>query len=209
MNPNEPDPVERSRSRPRPDATSAQLVTRELAAVSRGDDSAPERLLPLVYDELRKLAGRYLSREAVGHSLQPTELVHEAFMRLAQGAELDVNGRTHFFAIGARAMRRILVDHARSKRREKRGGDRRKLSLEEGLTLTANSDDDVLFVDELLEDLREQDPRLAQIVELRFFGNMTVPEVAVVLGMSTRWVEKQWTLIKAWVRSQLDEDETA
>lgn len=189
--------------------TPSQLVTRELAAASRGDERAPERLLPLVYDELRKLAGRYLSREAVGHSLQPTELVHEAFMRLAQGAELDVDGRTHFYAIGARAMRRILVDHARSKRRDKRGGGRKQLSLEEGLTLTSNSDDDVLLVEELMEDLREQDPRLAQIVELRFYGNMTVPEVAVVLGMSTRWVEKQWTLIKAWVRGRLDVDDPA
>lgn len=189
--------------------TPSQLVTRELAAAGRGDEHAPERLLPLVYDELRKLAGRYLSREAVGHSLQPTELVHEAFMRLAQGAEIDVNGRTHFYAIGARAMRRILVDHARSKRRDKRGGGRKRLSLEEGVTLTANSDEDVLLVEDLLEDLREQDPRFAQIVELRFYGNMTVPEVAVVLGMSTRWVEKQWTLIKAWVRGQLGEEELA
>jgi len=163
----------------------------------------------LVYDELRQLAGRYLSREAVGHSLQPTELVHEAFMRLSQGAEIDLNGRTHFYAIGARAMRRILVDHARSKKRDKRGGGRKRLSLEEGLTLTTNSDEDILAVEELLEDLREQDARLAEIVELRFYGNMTVPEVAVAMGMSTRWVEKQWTLIKAWVRGQLGEDEEA
>jgi RNA polymerase sigma factor (TIGR02999 family) len=189
--------------------TKSQLVTRELAALDRGDEHAPERLLPLVYDELRQLAGRYLSREAVGHSLQPTELVHEAFVRLSQGAEIDLNGRTHFYAIGARAMRRILVDHARSKKRDKRGGGRKKLSLEEGLTLTTNSDEDVLAVEELMEDLREQDPRLAQIVELRFYGNMTVPEVAVAMGMSTRWVEKQWTLIKAWVRGQLGEDESA
>lgn len=189
------------------DSIKSQLLTRELAALDSGDANAPDRLLPLVYDELRQLAGRYLSRESAGHSLQPTELVHEAFMRLAQGAEIDVNGRTHFYAIGARAMRRILVDHARSKRRDKRGGGRKRLSLEEGLTISANSDEDVLAVDELLEELREQDPRLAQIVELRFFGNMTVPEVAVVMGMSTRWVEKQWTLIKAWMRGQLGEDE--
>lgn len=115
-----------------------------------------------------------------------------------------MNGRTHFYAIGARAMRRILVDHARAKRREKRGGDRRKLSLEEGLTLTANDDEDVLIVEDLLEELREQDPRLAQIVELRFYGNLTVPEVATAMDMSTRWVEKQWTLIKAWARGRFE-----
>jgi len=139
------------------DSTKSQLVTRELAALEWGDEHAPQRLLPLVYDELRQLAGRYLSREAVGHSLQPTELVHEAFMRLLQGAEIDLNGRTHFYAIGARAMRRILVDHARSKKRDKRGGGRMRLGLEGGLTLTTNSDEDILAVEELLEDLREQD----------------------------------------------------
>jgi len=139
------------------DSTKSQLVTRELAALEWGDEHAPQRLLPLVYDELRQLAGRYLSREAVGHSLQPTELVHEAFMRLLQGAEIDLNGRTHFYAIGARAMRRILVDHARSKKRDKRGGGRMWLGLEGGLTLTTNSDEDILAVEELLEDLREQD----------------------------------------------------
>ena len=187
----------------------SQLVTRELAALERGDKNAPERLFPLVYDELRQLAGSYMRRESVGHSFQPTELVHEAFMRLSQGAEIDVNGRTHFYAIGARAMRRILVDHARSKKREKRGGGRKKLSLEEGLTITTESDEDVLVVDELLQDLREQDPKLADIVEMRFYGNMTVPEVATAMGMSTRWVEKQWTLIKAWIRGQYGEDVTA
>lgn len=165
--------------------------------------------MPVVYDELRSLAGRYLRRESADHSFQPTELVHEAFLRLSQGAEIDVNGRTHFYAIGARAMRRILVDHARAKRREKRGGGRRKLSLEEGLTLTANDDEDVLLVEDLLEELREQDERLAQIVELRFYGNLTVPEVATAMDMSTRWVEKQWTLIKAWARGRRDGDATA
>jgi RNA polymerase sigma factor (TIGR02999 family) len=166
-----------------------------------------ERLVPLVYNSLRQQASSYLKREPRGHSLQPTALVHEAFLKLAEQRHVNWQGRSHFFAIGAQAMRRILVDHARRKGRAKRGGGRRRISLEEHFVVSPQRDADLLAVDEALDRLAEVDPRQAKIVELRFFGGLSVQEVAEVLGVSKRTVESDWTMVRAWLRRELSEDE--
>ena len=164
-------------------------------------------LVPLVYDELRRLAARYLRRESPGNTLQPTALVHEAFLKLAQQHRVDWQGRTHVLAIGAQAMRRILVDHAKRKRRVKRGGGLRRIELDETAALSPRRDEDLLAVDEALEKLACIDRRQATIVELRFFGGMSVDEVAESLGLSKRTVESEWTMVRAWLRRELVKDE--
>ena len=184
-------------------------VTECLVALSEGDKSALDRLVPMVYDELRQQAASYLRREAPGHSLQPTALVHEVFLKLADQTRVSWKGRSHFFAVGAQAMRRILVDHARKKKRTKRGGDRQRITFEEGLVVSPRRDEDVLALDDALVKLAELDPRQAQIVEMRFLGGLTVQEVAEVLGVSKRTVEAEWTMIRAWLRRELTEDELA
>jgi RNA polymerase sigma factor (TIGR02999 family) len=168
---------------------------------------AVDELVPLVYDELRRLAARYLRRESAGNSLQPTALVHEAFLKLAQQQRVDWQGRTHVLAIGAKAMRRILVDHAKRKRRFKRGGGLKRILLDETAALSTERDEDLLAVDEALETLAGIDERQATIVELRFFGGMTVEEVAETLGVSKRTVESEWTMVRAWLRRELAKDD--
>ena len=180
-------------------------VTLLLAAVSAGDRSAVDKLLPIVYDELRKHAAFMMRRERVGHTLQPTALVHEAFLRLVQQDRVQWTGRAHFFAVASNVMRRILVDHARTRLAEKRGGGADRISIEEGLGLSVGSDADVLAIDAALERLAALDPRQAEIVTLRFFGGLSVEEVAAVLNMSKRAVEAEWTMIKAWLRRELSE----
>ena len=184
-------------------------VTQVLQNISQGDRDAVEQLIPLVYDEFRALAGSYLRRENPGHTLQPTALVNEAFLKLVDQKNVDWQGKSHFFAVGAQAMRRILCDHARSKSREKRGGDRQKISLNEEITLSPQRDEDLLAVDEALVKLSKVDPRQARIVELRFFGGMTVQEVAEVLEVSKRTVEAEWTMVKAWLRRELSAEEAS
>ncbi|MFV2066869.1 MAG: sigma-70 family RNA polymerase sigma factor [Pirellulales bacterium] len=184
-------------------------VTECLAALSAGDKSALERLVPMVYDELRQQAASYLRKEGPGHSLQPTALVHEVFLKLADQTRVSWKGRSHFFAVGAQAMRRILVDHARKKKRTKRGGGRQRITFEEGLVVSPRRGEDVLALDDALVKLAALDPRQAQIVEMRFFGGLTVQEVAEVLGVSKRTVEAEWTMIRAWLRRELTEDELA
>ncbi|OHB81947.1 MAG: RNA polymerase subunit sigma-70 [Planctomycetes bacterium RBG_16_64_10] len=181
-------------------------VTRCLHALSRGDRSAMEQLVPLVYDALRQQAASYLRREPAGHSLQPTALVHEAFLKLADQKHVSWQGRSHFFAIGAQAMRRILVDHARRKARAKHGGRRRRIALDEHLVVSPQRDEDLLALDEALSKLARVDPRQAQIVELRFFGGLSVQEVAEVLGVSKRTIEADWTAVRAWLRRELSGD---
>ncbi|HEV3006263.1 MAG TPA: ECF-type sigma factor [Pirellulales bacterium] len=163
-------------------------------------------LVPLVYAELRRLAANYLRHEPPGHTLQPTALVHEAFLKLAAQNRVDWQGRTHVLAIGAQAMRRILVDHAKRKGRTKRGGRMRRIALDEANVLSPQRDEDLLTVDEALERLAEVDERQAAIVELRFFGGLSVEEVAETLGLSKRTVEHEWTMIRAWLRRELSED---
>ena len=167
------------------------------------------KLMPLVYDELRELAARYLRGERRGHTLQPTALVHEAFMRLVDQSRVDWSGRTHFYAVGAEAMRRILIDHARAKGRAKRGGDWQRIDLDQADTPEDMRDVDLEALLDALETLGTLDAQQARIVELRFFGGMTVEQVAHVLGVSKRKVEGDWTHAKAWLRDALDPNREA
>jgi RNA polymerase sigma-70 factor (ECF subfamily) len=181
-------------------------TTKVLQALSQGDASAADRLMPLVYDELRSLAKQYLRQQDPSHTLQATALVHEAFLKLCDKDGTDWRDRSHFFAVGARAMRSILVDHARGKARDKRGGGRQRLALDENVMISSRCDEDVLALDEALTKLAQLDQRQSQIVELRFFGGLTVQEVAEVLGISKRTIESEWTMIRAWLRRELSED---
>jgi RNA polymerase sigma factor (TIGR02999 family) len=180
-------------------------------AEARGKASA-EELLPLVYDELRRLARGYMSRESRSHTLQPTALVHEAYIRLVDTSQIDWQGRTHFLAVGARVMRRLLIDHARGRGREKRGGGWHRVTLAEGVTPYADDEldlDQLLHLNRALDSLNELDERQARVVELRFFGGLTVPEVAGVLGVSQRTVEGDWTHARAWLKRELASGEEA
>lgn len=179
-------------------------VTRALAAVGAGDEDAAERLLPLVYDELRSVAKRYFAREARDHTLEPTALVHEAFLRLVGKADPAWRNRSHFYAAGATVMRHILVNHARNKQRIKREGAGRRVELSDDMVLSRCSDEDVLVVEEMLKRLEEeQGKRKVQIVVLRFYGGLTLDEIAHALRMSKRSVEREWTFLRAWLRREL------
>jgi RNA polymerase sigma-70 factor (ECF subfamily) len=179
---------------------------RHTSRVPGPDAPQVDELVPLVYAELRRLAANYLRREPAGHTLQPTALVHEAFLKLAAQKRVDWHGRTHVLAIGAQAMRRILVDHAKRKKRTKRGGKLQRIALDESATLSPERDEDLLAVDEALERLAAIDERQAAIVELRFFGGLSVEEVAEALGLSKRTIEHEWTMVRAWLRRELSED---
>lgn len=189
------------------DSESRNELTQVLDAIDHGDNAAADRLIPLVYDDMRALAADYMKREAPGHTLQPTALVNEAFLKLVGQERVEWKGRSHFFAVGAEIMRRILVDHARAKKRAKRGGDRQRIELTEECQVSRRSDIDLLEIDEALGKLAERDARQAKIVELRFFGGLTVGEVAGVLGISKRSVESEWTMIRAWLRRELADEE--
>jgi RNA polymerase sigma factor (TIGR02999 family) len=179
-------------------------VTRVLSAIEHGDPHAAEQLLPLVYDELRKLAAQKLAQEKPGQTLQATALVHEAYLRLV---DTDMaqhwTGRGHFFAAAAEAMRRILVESIRRKRGPKCGGDRQRVKLEEGLSLTEPPSDDVLAIDEALTGLEHRDPMVARLVKLRFFAGLSMPEVAAALGISLRHAERNWTYARTWLHRAL------
>lgn len=175
----------------------------EIAATA--PDKALQQLLPAVYDELRALARSYLGGERKNHTLQPTALVHEVFMKLIDQSRVDWKGRTHFLAVGAEAMRRILIDHARTRKRSKRGGGWKRVVLDPEMSTPDSTDVDAELLHHVLEDLKKLDPVQARIVELRFFGGLTVEEVALVLGVSKRKVEGDWTHAKAWLRTRLAE----
>jgi len=187
-------------------AEPSEQTTQVLASIAAGDRGAAEQLMPLVQDELRKLAGSYFQRESPGHTLQPTALVNEAFLKLVDQTRVDWQGRTHFFAVAAQAMRRILVDYARSKKRVKRGGEWQRVTFDEQVTLSPKRDEDLLALDDALEKLAKLDARQSKIVELRFFGGLTVAEVAKVLQVSERTVANEWRMIRAWLRQELSED---
>lgn len=167
---------------------------------SEGDQDAPNRLMPLVYEELRRLAHQYLQRERPDHTLQATSLVHEAYLRLVDQGTTTWQNRAHFFAVSAQVMRRILVDYARTHRAEKRGGNWDKLAFEEALAPSAERRVDLVALDDALKDLLELDPRQSQIVELRFFGGLSIEELAEVLQVSPRTVKREWRIAKAWLR---------
>jgi len=179
-------------------------VTRILSAIEQGDSHAAEQLLPLVYDELRKLAARKLAREKPGQTLDATALVHEAYVRLVD-TEKDQhwNSRGHFFAAAAQAMRRILVESARRKSRIKHGGDRERAEIELANLPTRMSSDELVALDEALEKLKQQDPAKAQLVTLRYFGGMTIEQAAQVLSISRVTAHRYWTYARAWLHQQI------
>jgi RNA polymerase sigma factor (TIGR02999 family) len=179
-------------------------VTKLLAELRRGNRDAEEKLIPLVYGELRKLAASYLRRERSEHTLQPTALVHEAYIRLTQLHDVNLKSRTHFFALAARLMRRILVDHARAHQAKKRGGATKTLSLDGDVwTLTAHSKQ-LIELDEALSRLSVLDPRQVRIVELRFFAGLSEKETGSILGISTRTVKRDWRIAKAWLFQEIN-----
>ena len=178
-------------------------VTQLLIAWGAGDREALDGLMPLVYDELRRLAGSYLRRERPDHTLQPTALVNEAYLRLIDQRHARLQNRAHFFAIVAKLMRRVLVDHARKYRAAKRGGGQHKVVLDEGIEATGQPDVDVVAVHEALERLAAIDLREAKIVELRYFGGFGTNETAEVCGISPATVRREWRTAKAWLRREL------
>lgn len=182
-------------------------VTLVLEAVGRGESAAADELLPLVYDELRRLASAQMAGEAPGQTLQPTALVHEAWLRLVKEQDRSWRNRAHFFRAAALAMRRILVDRARHKRSLKRGAGGERVSLEDVDIAATTTDDRVLLVDQNLERLEKEDPESARIITLKFFGGLTNKEVAVILGITERSVERQWAYAKASLYELLQEEE--
>ena len=179
--------------------TSPATITQLLIRWRSGDQSVLDDLLPKVYDELRRLARRHMRREGAGHSLQTTGLVNEAYLRLVDQTNVRWQNRAHFFGIAAQLMRRILVDHARTRKRLKRGGGALRISLNEAEAIAPESPTDLLVLDEALVRLAEFDPRKSRIVELRFFGGLSIEETAEVLQVSPGTVMHDWTLAKAWL----------
>jgi RNA polymerase sigma-70 factor, ECF subfamily len=186
-------------------SSSPHNVTQLLRAWGEGDQSALDQLTPLVYDELHRLARRHLSRENEGHTLQTTALINEVYLRLVEFENVRWQDRAHFFAVCARLMRRILVDFARSRDSLKRGGNRRQVTLNEGLVFTPNAPAQLLVLEEALTKLAEVDSRKSNVVEMRFFGGMTVKETAEVLKVSADTVMREWSLARAWLLREMDE----
>ena len=180
-------------------------ITQLLAKVQNKLPGAEDRLLAAVYNELRHIAASYMRRERPGHTLQATALVHEAYLQLVDQTRVTWQSRAHFFGVASRLMRRILVDHARSHRAEKRGGSAQKLSLDDAIAVTEKKEVALEALDDALNSLSTIDPRQSRIVELRFFGGLTVEETAEVLGTSTATVEREWRMAKAWLHHQLQE----
>lgn len=183
---------------------SPQEVTRLLVAWSDGDEEALAALMPLVYEELRLLAHRHLGRERAGHTLQTTALVHEAYLRLVDQKETRWRNRAHFIAIASQMMRRILVDYARARGYAKRGGGARRVSLDEAMVVSDERADDVVALDDALSTLAQFDERKSRMVELRFFGGLSIEETAEVLGVSLGTVMRDWTLAKAWLQREIN-----
>jgi|SRR5208283_1893025 len=180
-------------------------VTQLLLAWNGGDESALEKLIPLVYDELRRLAKRYMRREHPDHTLQTTALINEAFLRLVDLGNVHWQNRAHFFALCARLMRRILVDFARARRYTKRGGGAQPISLDESVVVSPAQPMDLVAVDDALNALTKVDARKGQVVEMRFFGGLTVEETAEVLKVSPETVRRDWRLAKVWLLRELSE----
>jgi RNA polymerase sigma factor (TIGR02999 family) len=180
-------------------------VTHLLAEWKHGDQTALDRLMPLVYNELRRIAARYLHSERSGHTLQTTALVHEAYLRLVDENRIEWQGRAHFFGVAATLIRNILVDHARARKAIKRGAGMTKLSLEEAFAVPGGEDADILAVDDALRELSQIDPRQAQIVELRFFAGLTIEETAEFLQISPSTIKRDWILAKTWIYRALSQ----
>lgn len=182
-------------------------ITRLLQRMGKGDREAESRLVPLVYGELRRLARHYMRNERVSHTLQATALVHEAYLRLVDERQVNWQNRAHFLGVAAQVMRRILVDHARGLHRLKRGGEQRTVVLEEAIVNLKAPSSDLVALDQALTRLAELDPRQGRIVELRFFGGLTVEETAEVLGISPKTVKRDWSVARAWLYGELNKEE--
>ena len=178
-------------------------VTTLLRQFTQGDKEAAEKLIPLVYDELKRLARRYMRREAPDHTLQTTALVHEAYLKLVCQRSVSWQNRSHFFGIAAQLMRRILIDHARRQLREKRGGREVFLPLNADLAFSPEHSEELVRLDEALERLSVLDPRQGKVVELRFFGGLSVEETSEFLGVSPKTVKRDWVVAKAWLHAEL------
>lgn len=179
-------------------------ITHLLIQYGKGDADALQNLLPAVYQELRKLAQSYMRKESSSHTLQPTALVHEAYFKLVDQKSVAWQNRSHFFGIAAQAMRRILIDHARVKHAEKRGGDHTRVSFEEKFhSNSADGEPDLLVLNDALEKLTALDERQGKVVELRYFGGLGIEEIAEALGTSPATVKRDWTLAKAWLAREL------
>jgi RNA polymerase sigma-70 factor (ECF subfamily) len=188
---------------------SPREVTQLLQAWCSGDQTALEKLMPLVYDELHRLAHHYMLHERIGHTLQTTALVNEAYLKLIDAANVGWQNRAHFFAISANLMRRILVDFARTRGYRKRGGNIRKVELNEALVPSPERSVDFVALDSALSSLAAFDPRQAKLVELRFFGGLSVEEAAEVLGVSPRTVKREWAVAKVWLLREMRHGEEA
>lgn len=196
-------PGERIRNRtPMP---SQKSVTQLLVLGGNGDKAALDELLPVVYDQLRQLAGSYLRRERTDHTLQPTALVHEAYLRLVDQKNVDWRNRAQFFGLAAQMMRRILVNYAHDRHAGKRGGHAPRLSLDEAVSFFEERDVDLVALDDALDSLATLDPAQSRIVELRFFGGLTIDETAEVLGVSPATVKREWSMAKAWLHRELSQ----
>lgn len=183
-------------------------VTEILQSSQQGDGKKTDQLFTVLYDDLRKMAGRFLQSEPQRQKLSSSSLVHQAYVRMVDQNEVDWQGRTHFFAIGATVMRRILVDHARHTRAQKRGGGWLRRQFDEEVTFVLDRDEDVVALDDLLTTLAELSPRQAKIVELRFFGGLAMKEISDELNLGLRTVEKDWAMARAWMRRELRDPET-
>ncbi len=171
----------------------------------RGDRAALDELMPVVYDELHRIAHRYIAQQSPGHTLQTTALLHEAYLRLAGQEEKHWENRAHFFGVAAQAMRHILVDYARAQLRDKRGGGAQRISLDDALTLGPEHSAELIALNDALTDLAKLDERQSRIVELRFFGGLTEPEIATLLQVPQRSVSSDWRLARAWLLRQMDQ----
>ena len=181
----------------------AHDVTVLLTRVSAGDNSAPGKLLELVYEDLRHLAAAYMQDERANHTLQATALVHEAYLRMVDWENVSWENRAQFFAVAAQVMRRVLVDHARGKNAIKREGSQHKIALDDAASFSIEKEFDVLALEDALLSLEKLDPRRAKIVELRFFGGLSIDEAAHVLKISPTTVKREWTIAKAWFQREL------
>ena len=187
-------------------AASSPEITALLAAWGNGDQAALDLLMPLVYDELRRMAHRYLGRERVGHTLQSAALVNEAYLKLLGERQMDWQNRAHFFAVAAHAMRQILVDYARTRNRDRRGGGAQRVSLVEALAVASEETAELVALDDALNGLAAFDERKSKVAELRFFGGLSVEETAEVLHVSSVTVMREWRLAKAWLYRELNKE---
>jgi RNA polymerase sigma factor (TIGR02999 family) len=181
-------------------------ITGLLAEIRKGNQRAESVLIPLVYEELRRLAGRYMRREHPGHTLQATALVNEAYLKLSQQRSVSWQNRAHFLAIAARVMRRILVDHARARGRDKRGGDQRRVPLEDVRLCSDEQAETLIGLDTALQRLALEHPRQSQVVEMRFFGGLQVDEIAEALQISPKTVKRDWSVARAWLYREIRQE---